>query len=90
MSASGRSDLSALTTRVSSGLEGAPVYDVDGHRLGLVEDTNPGAGCLTLIQAGYPLGVLGGTFEVPAEWIRRADSERVELAVPASALERLG
>jgi hypothetical protein len=67
--------------------EGAAVYDADGYRLGLVESTDPEAHRFTLIRAGYPLGFLPGAFDVPAEWIRRADADRVELTVPASVLE---
>ena len=70
-------------------LEGAAVYDVEGYRLGFVEATDPRANRFTLVQAGYVLGLLGGTYEVLGEWMRRADSERVELGVPASALREL-
>ena len=74
-------------TTVPQALEGAAVYDADGRRVGLVEATDPGAGRFTLVQAGFALGALGGTMDVPLDLIRQADSERVDLLVPASALE---
>ena len=40
----------------------------------------------TVVEAGYVLGLLGGTFQVPGDWVREASSERVVLAVPASTL----
>ena len=64
------------------------MYDVDGYRLGFVEAADPRANQFTLVEAGYVLGLLGRTFGVPGEWIRRADPERVDLSVPARALER--
>jgi hypothetical protein len=75
------------TASVSPSIEGAAVYDAEGYRLGLVEATDPRAGSFTLLEAGYLLGSLARTHEVPAAWIRRANSERVELAVPARAME---
>jgi hypothetical protein len=74
-------------TAVSPHLDGAAVYDCDGYRLGFVEGTDPRADRFTLVQAGYVLGLLAGTFEVPGEWIGRCSPERVDLTVPASALE---
>lgn len=74
-------------TVVSPRLEGAAVYDCDGYRLGFVDGTDPRADRFTLVQAGYVLGLLAGTFEVPGEWIGRCSSERVDLTIPAGALE---
>jgi hypothetical protein len=74
-------------TVVSPRLEGAAVYDCDGYRLGFVDGTDPRADRFSLVQAGYVLGLLAGTFEVPGEWIGRCSPERVDLTVPASALE---
>jgi hypothetical protein len=71
----------------SKDLEGVPVHDAQGYRLGLVETADQDTGRLTVVQAGYVLGLLANTFEVPAEWVLRADRERVELAVPESAIE---
>lgn len=80
--------LAPVRSQQMAALEGAAVYDVEGYRLGLVESTDPEADRFTLIQAGYPLGVLGGVSEVPADWIRRGDADRVDLTVPARALEK--
>ena len=74
---------------LSPELEGAPVYDIEGHRLGLVDGVDPNAESFTLVQAGYVLGLVGGTYDVPSHWVRRAEPERVELVVPATALEEL-
>jgi len=74
---------------LSPELEGAPVYDVEGHRLGLVDSVDHDAESFTLVQAGYVLGLVGGTFAVPGHWVRRAEPERVDLVVPASDMEEL-
>ena len=74
---------------LSPELEGAPVYDVEGHRLGLVDTVDHNAESFTLVQAGYVLGLVGGTYAVPSHWVQRAEPERVDLVVPATALEEL-
>ena len=72
---------------LSKDLEGVPVHDAQGYRLGLVEAADQDTGRLRVVQAGYVLGLLANTFEVPAEWVLRADRERVDLAVTESAIE---
>jgi len=75
-----------IETALQQEIEGAPVYDADGNRLGLVETVDQQTRRFTLLEAGYPLGLLGASYDVPAEWVHRAAADRVELAVPAEAL----
>ena len=80
----------AAALAVGPATVGAPVHDADGYRLGFVEAVDLRGEGLTVIEAGFGLGVLAGTYEVPGPWIRQASPARVDLAVPARVLRQQG
>ena len=64
--------------------EGASVCDADGHRLGIVESVDLETGRFTIVEAGFLLGPLHGTCDLPFGVVARVEPGRVQLTREAT------
>ena len=66
---------------------GQQVYDSEGCRVGLVEDVHADEENFSILQAGLPLGWLGGEFIVPQRLVVRSREDSITLNLTAAELE---